>query len=179
MTGCQIVILLVILFSVPPCTPIILLFTLFIISCSTCLLLLSYHAIGQPSLVFNLLYAMHSIYSLTVNIFNLISLLYIALCSCSLHTGNWGILQAVERLSEWTSLGTHLQARLFMGKKRAAAVKLDVPLTVKDDEKAITMQWDGLRCVLSCVLCVHALYCTVLYCYSTVLWSTLLHCVLL
>lgn len=177
MTGCQIVILLVILFSVPPCTPIILLFTLFIISCSTCLLLLSYHAIGQPSLVFNLLYIIHSINSLTVNILNLISL--VCTTRYSLHTGNWGILQAVERLSEWTSLGTHLQARLFMGKKRAAAVKLDVPLTVKDDEKAITMQWDGLRCVLSCVLCVHALYCTVLYCYSTLLWSTLLHCVLL
>jgi hypothetical protein len=64
---------------------------------------------------------------------------------CSLHKGNWGILQAVERLSEWTSLGTHLQVRMFMGKKRAAAVKLDVPLTVKDDERMITMQWDGLR----------------------------------
>lgn len=61
--------------------------------------------------------------------------------------GNWGVMQAVERLSEWTALGTHLQARLFMGKKRIGNVKMDVSLTSKDSAKTVTAQWDSLRYV--------------------------------
>ena len=56
-------------------------------------------------------------------------------------------MQAVERLSEWTALGTHLQARLFMGKKRIGNVKMDVSLTSKDSTKTVTAQWDSLRYV--------------------------------
>jgi hypothetical protein len=56
-------------------------------------------------------------------------------------------MQAVERLSEWTALGTHLQARLFMGKKRIGNVKMDVSLSSKDNTRTVTAQWDSLRCV--------------------------------
>lgn len=57
------------------------------------------------------------------------------------------MMQAVERLSEWTALGTHLQARLFMGKKRIGNVKMDVSLTTKDSAMTVTAQWDSLRYV--------------------------------
>lgn len=69
--------------------------------------------------------------------------------------GNWGVLQAVERLSEWTSLGTNLQAKLFMGKKKFANMAMEVSLSRRDNAKTISAQWDSLRYVL---------HCTVLYC---------------
>lgn len=59
--------------------------------------------------------------------------------------GNWGILQGVDRLSEWTSLGTNVQARLFMGKKRTVNMKIDCPLSRKDVESVVSSQWDALR----------------------------------
>ena len=72
-------------------------------------------------------------------------------------SGNWGVLQAVERLSEWTCLGTNLQARLFMGKKKFANIAMEVSLSRKDNAKTISAQWDSLRYVLHCtVLCVYA-----------------------
>jgi hypothetical protein len=84
--------------------------------------------------------------------------------------GNWGVMQAVERLSEWTALGTHLQARLFMGKKRIGNVKMDVSLTSKDSARTVTAQWDSLRYV-QCRPYMQATYltsidaCTVQYMY--------------
>ena len=59
--------------------------------------------------------------------------------------GNWGILQATERLSEWTGLGTGLHARLFMGKRRTVKTKIDVPLSRKDDSSAVVGQWEALK----------------------------------
>jgi hypothetical protein len=73
--------------------------------------------------------------------------------------GNWGVMQAVERLSEWTALGTHLQARLFMGKKRIGNVKMDVSLSSKDSTRTVTAQWDSLRYV-QCRLCIQVIYLT-------------------
>ena len=59
--------------------------------------------------------------------------------------GNWGIQQAVERLSELAGLGSTVRARLFMGKAKTAKSKLDAPLTRADGADAITAQWDRLR----------------------------------
>ena len=46
-------------------------------------------------------------------------------------------------------LGTNLQARLFMGKRRTAKTKLDVTLSRKDDAEMITNQWDALKATLN------------------------------
>ena len=59
--------------------------------------------------------------------------------------GNWAVLQAVQRLSEWTNLGSHFKARLFMGKRKNKKQVLDVGLSAKDSEDAISNQWAALR----------------------------------
>lgn len=59
--------------------------------------------------------------------------------------GNWGILEAVSILSEQGGLGTYIQARLFMGKKRSIKTKVDVSLSRKDTANTIQSQWDALR----------------------------------
>jgi hypothetical protein len=79
--------------------------------------------------------------------------------------GNWGVIQAVERLSEWTALGTHLQARLFMGKKRIGNVKMDVSLSSKDSTKTVTAQWDSIRLV-QCSSNIQATYLTSIDAYT-------------
>lgn len=59
--------------------------------------------------------------------------------------GNWGILEAVSILSERFGLGTMIQARLFMGKKKTRQSKVDVPLSSKDKTVQIESQWDALK----------------------------------
>lgn len=59
--------------------------------------------------------------------------------------GNWGILEAVTILSERGGLGTYIQARLFMGKRRSIKTKVDVSLSRKDSAAMIQSQWDALR----------------------------------
>ncbi len=59
--------------------------------------------------------------------------------------GNWGILEGVRLLSESKGMGTYVSARLFMGKKKFAKTKVDVPLSFKDSEDVITSQWETLR----------------------------------
>eukprot|EP01033_Poteriospumella_lacustris_P006589 gene6589-4747_t len=62
--------------------------------------------------------------------------------------GNWGILEAVSRLSEGNMLGTTISARLFMGKKKTSKSKVDVPLSRKDSDATIANQWDTLKGLL-------------------------------
>ena len=59
--------------------------------------------------------------------------------------GNWGIVDATKRLSEACALGSYVSARLFMGKKKTAKSKIDVPLSKKYSEETIRGQWDALR----------------------------------
>lgn len=56
--------------------------------------------------------------------------------------GNWGIIQAFEKLSEKYSLGTMIYAYSLMGKSK---LKIEVPLSIKDSESTINSQWDKLR----------------------------------
>lgn len=76
--------------------------------------------------------------------------------------GNWGILQAVARMSSELSdpsLGKEgVQARLFLGKKKLAKSKIDVAVSRKDGEEEVARQWDALRSAFShqdCVLLFH------------------------
>ena len=67
--------------------------------------------------------------------------------------GNWGILQAVARMSTECaepSLGKDgVQARLFLGKKKMKTSKIDVPVARTDDASKIASQWDALRAAFS------------------------------
>lgn len=76
--------------------------------------------------------------------------------------GNWGILQAVSKMSTELaepSLGKDgVQARLFLGRKRLAKSKIDVAISRKDREEDVARQWDALRAAFShpdCVLLFH------------------------
>lgn len=59
--------------------------------------------------------------------------------------GNWGILQATRKLSEYHSLGTSIEATLFMGKSKS--VKLEHVLSKADSDGAIAAHWDYLRLI--------------------------------
>lgn len=61
--------------------------------------------------------------------------------------GNWGLLQAMERLNSDLNLsvGHSTSIRLFMGKKKTPRTKIDVSLSKKDTEETIRSQWDALR----------------------------------
>lgn len=59
--------------------------------------------------------------------------------------GNWGILDAVTHLSDTKGLGTLVSARLFMGKRKTAKSKIDVPLSKKDTNDVVDQQWETLR----------------------------------
>lgn len=59
--------------------------------------------------------------------------------------GNWGILDVTQRLSEAHGLGSQVTARLFMGRKKTAKSKLDVPLSRKDGPEEVRAQWEALR----------------------------------
>lgn len=59
--------------------------------------------------------------------------------------GNWGIISAVSKVSEYSSLGTTVEATLFMGKKSSKRSKIDYALSKKDSEVTIATQWDALR----------------------------------
>eukprot|EP01036_Dinobryon_divergens_P028310 gene28310-37241_t len=74
--------------------------------------------------------------------------------------GNWAILRAFERLSEDCcgpklaaddSMRTPLSvtARMFMGKKSSTKAKMDCPISMKDTEEDITVQWNKLRSCFS------------------------------
>jgi len=63
--------------------------------------------------------------------------------------GNWAVLQGVQRLSEWTSFGTLLSCRLFMGKRSNPKQKLDVSLSRRDSDEVIKSQWDTLKAQFS------------------------------
>lgn len=59
--------------------------------------------------------------------------------------GNWAILQGFERMAEFAELGSRVQARLYMGKRRTVKQKLEVPLSIRDTEDIIQQQWDSLK----------------------------------
>jgi hypothetical protein len=59
--------------------------------------------------------------------------------------GNWGILQCVQKLAQWTGLGSSLEANLFMGKKLNKMQKVAHPLSKNDDSSMIGSQWAALR----------------------------------
>mmetsp|Transcript_18048 Transcript_18048/g.30318 ORF Transcript_18048/g.30318 Transcript_18048/m.30318 type:complete len:502 (+) Transcript_18048:29-1534(+) len=59
--------------------------------------------------------------------------------------GNWGILDVTKRLSEEYSLGSYINARLFMGKKKTSKSKIDIAISSSDSPETITSQWDALR----------------------------------
>ncbi len=59
--------------------------------------------------------------------------------------GNWGIIDAIAKLSDMNGFGTLISARLFMGKKRSIKSKIDIPLSVKDSKEIIDNQWASLR----------------------------------
>ena len=59
--------------------------------------------------------------------------------------GNWGVMDVTSRLSEAKNTGSYVSCRLFMGQKKTAKSKVDVAVSAKDDEAAITAQWDALK----------------------------------
>ena len=59
--------------------------------------------------------------------------------------GNAQIIEAVKRLSEWTSQGSNVEGRLFMGKKTTIKQKVDFALSKNDSANTITTQWEGLK----------------------------------
>lgn len=59
--------------------------------------------------------------------------------------GNWGVMDVTARLSEAKNTGSYVSCRLFMGQKKTAKSKVDVAVSAKDDEAAITAQWDALK----------------------------------
>ena len=62
--------------------------------------------------------------------------------------GNWGILQVVRCMSEYTSepsLGSSVTCKLFMGKKSIGKTKLPVACSRKDEADDIEKQWSTLR----------------------------------
>lgn len=67
--------------------------------------------------------------------------------------GNWGVMDVTSRLSEAKNTGSYVSCRLFMGQKKTAKSKVDVAVSAKDDEAAITAQWDALKyvCLYMCV----------------------------
>lgn len=63
--------------------------------------------------------------------------------------GNLVLMQCVSKLLEFSSLGTGIESRLFMGKKLTSKQKVDFPLSRKDSADSVQSQWDGLRSALS------------------------------
>jgi hypothetical protein len=59
--------------------------------------------------------------------------------------GNWGILSAIHQISEQFGYGSYIQGRLFMGKKKTKSTKLDIALSLKDNEETIQQQWQALK----------------------------------
>ena len=59
--------------------------------------------------------------------------------------GNWAILLGFQRMAEFAELGSRVSARLFMGKKKSVKQKLEVPLSIRDNEELIQSQWDSLK----------------------------------
>jgi hypothetical protein len=59
--------------------------------------------------------------------------------------GNWAILSGTQRMAEFAGLGSRVQARLYMGKRRTVKQKLEVPLSIRDTEDIIQQQWDRLK----------------------------------
>lgn len=61
------------------------------------------------------------------------------------YIGNWGILQAVDYLALAHHYDNRLSARLFLGKKKLPKSKLDFPLSRRDSEETMQLQWEGLK----------------------------------
>jgi hypothetical protein len=59
--------------------------------------------------------------------------------------GNWAIILGMQRMSEYADLGSRVQARLYMGKKRSTKQKIDIPISSRDSEEIIEQQWNSLK----------------------------------
>lgn len=59
--------------------------------------------------------------------------------------GNWAVLECIKKISEFSSIGSGFDGRLFMGKKVSSKQRIDFPLTKNDSVETISMQWDNLR----------------------------------
>lgn len=58
--------------------------------------------------------------------------------------GNWGVLGALKRYND-DRFDVDIAGCLFMGRKRARAAKVEVPLSPSDDAQTIENQWAALR----------------------------------
>lgn len=63
--------------------------------------------------------------------------------------GNWAIILGIQRMAEYAELGSRIQARLFMGKKRSIKQKIEIPISVRDSEEIIEQQWNSLKSTFS------------------------------
>jgi hypothetical protein len=61
--------------------------------------------------------------------------------------GNLAVLQVVQKIAEWTDLGSAFQAKLFMGKPISKKQLIEVPISKKDTVDNVTQQWGALRLV--------------------------------